>query len=246
VLGQVLTVAGQPDRAFAFSWTKHWNASRVLSKKTHRQGSQRAWCPSAIPDAPTVCSFWGGSTKRLLLTKRAPAARRSSGSNGRGLSEWGSLEPFRLLQRRYEEALQAYEEAPRAIHAAGRARLRRCDLASDRLGVPGGRTAGAAEDAYRQSLVIEVGLEMSRDRRARWRNWGTCMTPPSAARRSGGVLPAGSRQIRAKSAMWRTKAARGANLGDTLRNLRRFQEARKEIRRAIECKAQSAVFPRLP
>ena len=38
--------------------------------------------------------------------------------------------------------------------------------------------------------------------------------------------------------MWRTKARARNNLADTLRKLRRLDEARQEIRRAIECDAQ--------
>ncbi len=79
---------------------------------------------------------------------------------------------------------------------------------------------------------------MSPGRRARSGNWGTCMTMSSTARRKPRPSTGKRRTSMSKSATWRTKAGRGTISPVALRKLRRLDEARQEIRRAIECNAQ--------
>lgn len=149
----------------------------------------------------------------------------------------GNLGTVRLQQRRYPEALKAHEEArerftalnePGSVagiwHHTGRV--------YQELGQP-----EAAEDAYRQALALWVRL-------------------PNVAGQAGTLNQLGNlyaeildrpedavafyRQAADKSVEIDDTVGEGRqrnNLGKTLRKLRRFDEARQEIGRAIECKA---------
>lgn len=141
-------------------------------------------------------------------------------------------------QRRYPEALKAYEEAremfaqldePRSVaviwHQTG--------MAYQDAGQP-----EAAEVAYRQSLAIKVRLGNVA---------GQAHTLLQLGNLYGDVLDRPEeaatfyRQAADKYVEIGDMAAEGlarSNLGEALRRLRRLDEARQEIRRAIECKAQ--------
>jgi tetratricopeptide (TPR) repeat protein len=98
--------------------------------------------------------------------------------------------------------------------------------------------AEAAEDAYRKSLAIKVRLgniSAQASTLAQLANlYDDVLNRPEEA-------VAFHRQAAEKYVEGQDMAKEGRvrnNLGDTLRHLRRFDEARHEIRRAIECKAQ--------
>ena len=152
-----------------------------------------------------------------------------------GKSQLGTV---RMQQRRYKEALKAYEEA--------RERFTRLDepgtvaviwhqtgMVYQEAGQP-----EAAEDAYRKSLAIKVRLGDVAGQASTLGQLGNLYDdvldrPEEAA--------AFYRQAADKYVEIGDVAKEGAarsNLGDTLRKLRRLDEARQEIRRAIECKAQ--------
>jgi tetratricopeptide (TPR) repeat protein len=147
------------------------------------------------------------------------------------------LGTVRLMQHRYKEALDAHEEA--------RERFTRLDEpgsvagAWNQIGMVYEQTGQpeAAEDAYRQSLAIEVRLGGVA---------GQARTLGQLGNLYAGVLGrleesvAFFRQAADKYVELGDEASEGLarnNLGDTLRNLCRFAEARHEIRRAIECNA---------
>jgi tetratricopeptide (TPR) repeat protein len=143
-----------------------------------------------------------------------------------------------LDQRRYPEALAAYEEA--------RARFTQLDEPGS-VAVSWHQTgmvykdAGqpeAAEDAYRKSLAIVVRLGdvagQARTLVELGNLYGDVLDRPEEA-------SAFFRQAVDKYVELRDVASEGMarnNLGLTLRMLRRLDEARQEIRRAIECRAQ--------
>ena len=150
----------------------------------------------------------------------------------------GQLGTVRLYQRRYPEAL--------AAHAGARDQFTQLDE-------PGSVAASwqqtgtvylaagqpeAAEDAYRKSLVIEVRLGNVA---------GQASTLGQLGNLYGDVLDrpeeavAFYRQAADKYVATGDTANEGRtrnNLGNTLRKLRRLDEARQEIHRAVECKAQ--------
>jgi tetratricopeptide (TPR) repeat protein len=150
----------------------------------------------------------------------------------------GQLGTVRLRQRRYPEALAAYTEA--------RERFTQLDepgsvaVAWHQIGQVY-RQAGqadAAEDAYRKSLAIKVRLGNVAGQAGTLGELGNLYDdvldrPEEAAKFF--------RQAADKYVEIRDAANEGRtrhNLATTLRKLRCLEEARQEIRRAIECKAQ--------
>jgi tetratricopeptide (TPR) repeat protein len=150
----------------------------------------------------------------------------------------GNLGTVRLLQRRYPDALKAYEEA--------RERFSRLD---EPVSVAGywhqtGRVyqqtgqPEAAEDAYRESLAIKVRLGDVAGQASTLGQLGN-LYDDALGRTEEAV--AFLKQAADKYVEIHDVAGEGRarnNLADSFRKLRRFGEARQEIRRAIECKAQ--------
>jgi len=150
----------------------------------------------------------------------------------------GQLGTVRLFQRRYAEALQAYQDA--------RERFTRLDEPSsvamvwhqtgmvyEQAGQP-----DAAEDAYRKSLAIQVRLGNIAGQASTLGQLGN-LYGDKLGRTEEAV--AFYRQAVDKYVEIRDVAGEGrqrSNLAIFLRKLRRLDEARQEIRRAIECKAQ--------
>ena len=150
----------------------------------------------------------------------------------------GQLGTVRMYQRRYPEALVAYAEA--------RERFTQMDEPGT-VAVIWHQTGNvyqdagqpeAAEDAYRKSLAIEVRLGNVA---------GQARTLGQLGNLYGDVLGrleeavAFYRQAVDKSVESRDVAKEGirrSNLAATLSKLRRLDESRQEIRRAIECKVQ--------
>jgi tetratricopeptide (TPR) repeat protein len=140
-----------------------------------------------------------------------------------------------LEQHRYKEALEAYAEAhvrftrldePGSVAA----NWHQTGLAYQKAGQP-----EAAEDAYRKSLAIEVQLGNVAGQASTLGQLGN-LYDDVLGRPEHAV--AFFRQTADKYVQLGDEANEGRarnNLGDTLRKLRRFDEARHEIRRAIEC-----------
>jgi tetratricopeptide (TPR) repeat protein len=152
-----------------------------------------------------------------------------------GKAQLGSV---RLQQRRYPEALAAYAEARQrftALDEPGSVSIcwHQTGMANQAAGQP-----QAAEDAYRQSLELEVRLGNVAVQAKTLVQLGNLYTnaldrPEDAA----GFY----RQAADKFVEGGDVASEGFarnNLADTLRKLLRLDEARQEILRAIECKAQ--------
>ena len=150
----------------------------------------------------------------------------------------GQLGTVRKNQRRYTEAL--------AAHAEARERFTQLDEPGS-IAVSWHQTGmtyqddgqpEAAEDAYRKSLAIRVRLGDVAGQAGTLGQLGNLYAnvlgrPEEAV--------AFYRQAVDKSVLTDDSASEGlrrSNLGETLRKLRRFDEARQEINRAIECKAQ--------
>jgi tetratricopeptide (TPR) repeat protein len=150
----------------------------------------------------------------------------------------GQLGTIRLKQKRYDEALEAYQQARDTF---------------SRLNEPGtvaiawhqiGRVhqeAGqpeAAEEAYNQSLAIEVRLGnivgQSRTLNQLGSLYDEVLGRPEDA--VAFCLRAADNYVQIGDTA--NEGHTRSNLAGTLRKLHRFDEARQEIRRAIECKAQ--------
>ncbi len=147
----------------------------------------------------------------------------------------GQLGTVRLLQRRYEEALEAYEEARERFTRLDEpgtvaATWHQTGSVYQEIGQP-----EAAEDAYRKSLAIEVRLGNVAGQASTLNQLGN-LYDDVLGRPEEAV--AFYRQAADKYVELEDEANEGGarnNLGSALRTLRRLDEARQEIRRAIEC-----------
>ena len=150
----------------------------------------------------------------------------------------GQLGTVRMQQRRYPEALAAYDEARERftqLDEPGTVAViwHQTGMVYQEAGQP-----EAAEDAYRKSLAIKVRLGNVAGQASTLNQLGNLYDdvldrPEEAA--------AFYRQAADKYVEIGDVANEGMarnNLADTLRKLRRLDEARQEIRRAIECNAQ--------
>jgi tetratricopeptide (TPR) repeat protein len=150
----------------------------------------------------------------------------------------GQLGTVRELQRRYPEALKAHAEARERFTQLDEPGMvavswHQTGIVYQEAGQP-----EAAEDAYRKSLAIKVRLGNVS---------GQAMTLLQLGNLYDDVLDrpeeavAFFQQAADKFVEISAAASEGAarnNLAMTLRKLRRLDEARQEIRRAIECGAQ--------
>ncbi len=146
------------------------------------------------------------------------------------------LGTVRQRQRRYKEALEAYAEARERFTALDEplsvaVSWHQTGMAYQKAGQP-----EAAEDAYRKALAIKVRLGDVA---------GQANTLLQLGNLSDDVLgrpeqaAAFYQQAADKYVELGDEASEGVarnNLGSALRKLRRFGEARHEVRRAIECK----------
>jgi Tfp pilus assembly protein PilF len=150
----------------------------------------------------------------------------------------GQLGTVRLKQQRYDEALQAYQQARDTF---------------SRLNEPGtvaiawhqiGRVhqeAGqpeAAEEAYNQSLAIEVRLGNIVGQSRTLNQLGSLYDSVLGRHEDAVAFCLRAAENYVHIGDTANEGHTRSNLAGTLRKLHRFDEARQEIRRAIECKAQ--------
>jgi len=150
----------------------------------------------------------------------------------------GNLGNVRINQRRYQEALAAYTEARERFTALDEPGTVAVIWHQTGIVYQGAGQPEAAEDAYRKSLALEVRLVdvagQARTLVQLGNLYGYDLNRPEEA-------AAFYRQATDKYVEGRDLANEGLarnNLGNTLRKLHRLDEARQEIRRAIECNAQ--------
>jgi tetratricopeptide (TPR) repeat protein len=148
----------------------------------------------------------------------------------------GGLGTVRLLQHRYSEALAAYQEALdwyTRLKEPGKVALywHQTGIAHQ-----GAEQPEAAEDAYRQSLAISVRLGDVAAQACRLAQLGALYL--EALNRSEEAVSffhqAADRFVEIGDVA--NEGITRNNLAEALRKLRRLDEARQELRRAIECK----------
>jgi tetratricopeptide (TPR) repeat protein len=150
----------------------------------------------------------------------------------------GQLGSVRLAQRRYPEALAAHAEARRrftALDEPGTVSIfwHQTGIAYQEAGEP-----QAAEAAYRNSLAINVRLGNVARQASTLHQlgilYGDVLDRPEDA--AGFYRQAADKFVEGRDVA--REGASRSNLANALRKLRRLDEARQEIRRAIDCKAQ--------
>ena len=144
-----------------------------------------------------------------------------------------------MLQRHYKDALDAYEEARQRftqLDEPGTVAVvwHQTGMAYQAAGQP-----EAAEDAYRKALAIKVRLGDVAGQASTLGQLGNLyddvLNRPEEA--VAFYRQAADKYVEGRNAV--KEGVTRSNVAETLRKLARFDEARQEIRRAIECKAQS-------
>jgi len=150
----------------------------------------------------------------------------------------GQLGTVRMFQRRYPEALAAHAEARQrftALDEPGTVAVswHQTGMVYQEAGKP-----QAAESAYRNSLAINVQLGDVAGQASTLHQlgnlYGDVLDRPEDA--AGFYRQAADRFVEGRDVA--NEGATRSNLANTLRKLRSLDEARQEIRRAIDCKAQ--------
>ncbi len=236
LLARVLKAAGGAEQALPLL-DEARERFETVAKERPGQGAERM---------ATVCfAEQGGCLLGLGRLDEAAAAyeegirRAEQLGDDRGVAVGkGQLGTVRMDQRRYPEALAAYTQARERftqLDEPGTVAVswHQTGMVYQRAGQP-----EAAEDAYRKSLAIEVRLGNVAGQASTLGQLGTLydddLNRPEEAL-------AFLRQAADKYVEIGGVAGEGRqrnNVADTLRKLRRFDEARQEIRRAIECKSQ--------
>ncbi|NQT12341.1 MAG: tetratricopeptide repeat protein, partial [Planctomycetes bacterium] len=236
LMGRVLRFAGRSEKALPVL-----DEARECFEAIERD---QPGCGAEL--MASVCVAECGDCLRQLgrLDEAAAACdesiRRAKGVDGNRqvASAKGQLGTVRLQQGRYQEALEAYEEARERFTRLGEPQSvavswHMTGMACQRAGRP-----EAAEDAYRKALAIHVQLGDVA---------GQAGTLGQLGILYGDVLDRSEeaaafyRQAADKYVEIGDEASEGiarSNLGGALHRLRRFDEARQEIRRAIQCKEQ--------
>ena len=150
----------------------------------------------------------------------------------------GQLASFRLLQGNYADALAGYEEAQDIFEKLNEPTL--VATAWHQIGIVHQETGNyeAAEKAYRQSLEIETQVNNQAGKATSLLQLGNlyydCLQRPEEAvtffRQAADIF--------VETGDLRSEGMVCNNIADTLVKLQRYDEARIEIRRAIECLSQ--------
>jgi tetratricopeptide (TPR) repeat protein len=236
LLARVLKTTGGAEQALPLLDEARPRSEAVASERPGRGAEQLA----------SVCIAEQGDCLRDLgrLDEAAAAYKEcirldeQRGDNRQAAAVKTQLGTVRLQQRRYREALAAYVEARERFSALDEPGSVAVSWHQTGMVYQDAGQPEAAEDAYRKSLAIKVRLGDVAGQASTLGQLGILYDdvldrPEEAA--------AFFRQAADKYVEGRDTANDGRtrnNLGATLRKLRRLDEARQEIRRAIECKAQ--------
>jgi tetratricopeptide (TPR) repeat protein len=235
-LARVLKTAGGSERALPLL-DEARQRFEAVAKERPGQGAE-GMASACITEQGDCLLFLGRLDGAAAAYEEAIRRDEKRGADRDVAVGKGQLGTVRMEQRRYPEAL--------AAHAEARERFTQLDEPGS-VAVSWHQTgmvyqeAGqpeAAEDAYRKSLAIKVRLGNVAGQASTLSQLGDLYfsvldRPEEAA--------AFFKQAADKYAEGRDLANEGKsrnNLAATLRKLRRLDEARQELRRAIECKAQ--------
>ncbi len=144
------------------------------------------------------------------------------------------LGTVRLLQKRFSEALEIYAETREAAEKLGEPRMLATIWHQTGLAHQNAGQHDLAEQAYRQSLAIEVLADNLSGQASTLNQLGSLYATMGRLEESVTFY----RQAAETDARLKDLASEGRdrnNLAGSLIRLRRFDEARQELRRAIEC-----------
>jgi tetratricopeptide (TPR) repeat protein len=236
LLARVLLTAGGSEQALPLLDEARQRFEAVAQEQP---GAGAEWMASACFAEQGKCLWYLGRLDEAAAANEEYIRRAEQLGNNRNVAVGKEqLGAILLNQRRYPEALVAYAEARERftqLDEPGSVAViwHQTGMVYQEAGQP-----EAAEDAYRNSLAIKVRLGdvagQARTLGQLGNLYGYLLGRPEEA-------VAFYRQAVDKYVEIRDVANEGRtrnNLGGTLRKLRRLDEARQEIRRAIECNAQ--------
>ena len=236
LLGRVLKRAGRSDQALPLLIDARQRFEAVAKEHPGR-GAERA--ASVCLTEQGACLLYLGRLDQAAAAYEEAIQLDEQRGDARSIAVGkGQIGTVRYLQRRYPEAVAAHAEARQrftALNEPGTVAVswHQTGMVYEEEGQP-----QAAEDAYRQSLAIKVRLGDVAGQASTLNQLGNLysnvLDRPEVA--AGFYLQAAVKFGESRDVA-REGLARN-NLADTLRKLRRLDEARQEILRAIDCKAQ--------
>jgi tetratricopeptide (TPR) repeat protein len=236
VLGRVLNWAGRSEQALPLLIDARQRFEAVAKERPGRGAERMA---SVCLAEQGDCLLYLGRFDEAAAAYEENIQRAEQLEDSRQVAVGkGQLGSVRLQQRRYPEALAAYAEARQrftALDEPGSVSIswHQTGMVHQEAGQP-----QAAEDAYRQSLAIEVRLgDVARQADTLNQLGNLYKDSLDRPEDAAGFY----RQAADKFVEGGDVASEGFarnNLADTLRKLRRLDEARQEILRVIDCDAQ--------
>jgi tetratricopeptide (TPR) repeat protein len=236
LLGRVLKTVGESEQALPLLIDARQRFEAVAKERTSRDAvlmaskclAERGACLLALGRLVEAAAAYEENIQRAeqLEDSRQVAVGK------------GQLGSVRLAQRRYPEALAAHAEARQrftALDEPGTVAVtwHQTGMVYQEAGKP-----HAAEAAYRNSLAINVQLGDVAGQASTLHQlgnlYGDVLDRPDDA--AGFYRQAADRFVEGRDEA--NEGATRSNLADTLRRLGRLDEARQEIRRAIDCNAQ--------
>jgi len=235
LLARVLRTAGGADQALPLLIDARQRFESVATERPSRGAKGMA---SGCLSEQGYCLLYLGRLDEAAAAYEEAIQLAEQRGDARSIAvDKGQLATVRLQQRRYPEALEAYAEARQrftALDEPGSVAViwHQTGMVHQQAGQP-----QAAEDAYRKSLAIKVRLGDVAGQANTLNQLGNLYLnnldrPEDAA----GFY----RQAANMYAEGRDEANEGAarnNIANTLLQLRRLDEARQEIRWAIDCNA---------
>ncbi|WP_295450483.1 tetratricopeptide repeat protein [uncultured Thiodictyon sp.] len=236
LLARIHKTAGGSERALPLlDEARQWFETIVRDRSDRGAEGMASTC---ITERGSCLLYLGRLDESAAAFDAAIALDERSGAERDVAVGKGQLGTVRLQQRRYPEALAAYAEA--------RERFTRLDepgsvaviwhqtgMAYQESGNP-----EPAEDAYRRSLTIKVRLGDTAGQASTLGQLGNLYNDVLNRPEDAAAFYRQSADLRVRIGDTAKEGLVRSNLANTLRRLRRLDEARREIQRAIECYAQ--------
>lgn len=231
-LGRVLRELGNAEPALQ-SLAEAWRRFQELADAGNPTAEVAA--SIAIKEGGDCLSQLGRLDEAAAAYEEAIRRHEKRGSTRELAVAKSNLATLRSRQGRYPEALQFYEEAGRIFASLGEP----LSVATIWRQIGDAHTQSGqceqAESAYQQSLAIEVREKHESGEALTLGSLGILYSVSGRSEDAARLLRQAADVYFRLQDLFREGANRN-NLADTLFNLRRYDDARREVLRAIECK----------
>jgi tetratricopeptide (TPR) repeat protein len=236
-LGRVLRSAGRAEEALTLS-SEAQGRFEVIEQKRPGRGAGRmaAVCISQRGDCLLTL---GRLEEAAVAYEESDRRARERGDERSAAVAKAQIGSVRLQQGRYEEALQAYGEAREQFTRLGEPRSVAISWHQAGIAFQEAGHLEAAEDAYRKALAIKVRLDDVVGQAGTLGQLGSLYSNHLNRVEEGVTFYRRSLDKYVEVGDVPGEGRQRSNLANQLRKLRRLDEARQEIRRAIECDKSS-------